>query len=92
MNKWNGIDQVWDDSIKAINEASENYIIMNTLQPKLMILPFKDFYHLHLYTQYIMSDRSVVVNPILTPHFFMGMVVDYDYDATEIIIKGFPNG
>jgi hypothetical protein len=79
-------------TVEEINDmillAWENFRVDNTEPPMLLILPFEYYYILQ--SEATLNIPGLIDIDYSVGHLLYGMVIDYDYDATEIVIKGAP--
>lgn len=72
---------------KILN-ALERFISQNLIPPKLLILPFGDYLELIEFTEELNKNSSPNTKQDYSQgKMYLGMIVDYEYDADKIIIK-----
>ena len=75
---------------KILN-AREKFLAQSLIPPVLLILPFNDYLELMEFTDELNEDSP----PHLKQDYsrgkmYLGMIVDYDFVSTGIVIKGSP--
>jgi hypothetical protein len=82
-----------EDRILSFQEA---YIVKNLNPPKLLILPFNDYLELQEYAEDLNKAAFATFSrthmDFSVGKMIAGMIITFDYEATEIVIKGAPDG
>ena len=88
------------DRMKSIEQkiidVLTRYEAANPVEPNLLILPFEDYIVLQLRTAQSNRDNSTAYTHFREDYsagkFYLGMIVEYDHSATEIVIKHIKKG
>ena len=69
---------------KILN-VREEFMAQSVIPPVLLILPFNDYLELMEFAEELSGSLDADYS---RGKMYLGMIVDYDFDATDIVIKG----